>query len=90
MRKILNMLNHAGEASQYYTEIFHTPVTMSIMQKTKKNKYFLGCGGKEPKYYVIGNVDKCHAYNFPGDFNKCHCYWECQQESIIHCYPECK
>jgi hypothetical protein len=83
------MLSHAGEASQYYTEISLTPVTMSSFP-AKKNKCFWGCGENEPKYYVIGNVDKCHAYTFPGNFNKCHCYWECQQESIIHCYRECK
>jgi hypothetical protein len=40
MRKTFNMLSHAGEAYQYYTEIVFTPVTMAIVQKTKNNKCF--------------------------------------------------
>jgi hypothetical protein len=73
IRKIFNILNHAREASQYYTEIFHTPVTMSIIRKQRKTNAFEDVGGKEPKYYVIGNVDKYHAYTFAGDFYKYHC-----------------
>jgi hypothetical protein len=43
MRKIFNMRGHTGQTYQYYTEVYLISVTMSIIQKTKKNKCFRGC-----------------------------------------------
>jgi hypothetical protein len=70
MRKIFNMLGHTGQTYQYYTEVCLTPVTMSIIQKTKKNKCFRGCREKKPTYNVIGNVQQVSCIHF---------YWEFQQ-----------
>jgi hypothetical protein len=65
------MLSHTGEAYQYYTDIYSSPVTMAVIHKTKNNECLQGCGEKDHSY-VTGNVERNHAYTFIGNFNKCH------------------
>jgi hypothetical protein len=67
------MLSHTGEAYQYYTDIYYSPVTMAVIHKTKNNECLQGCGEKDHSY-VTGNDKMYHAYTSIGNFNKCPSY----------------
>ena len=50
--KMLNITNHQGNANQNHNEIPPHTFRMTIIRKTKNNKYWWGCGEK-------GTLERC-------------------------------
>jgi hypothetical protein len=48
---MLNILGHKGNVNQNDIEISLTPIRMSTINNTNKNKYWGGCGEKEKLTY---------------------------------------
>ena len=45
------------EINQNHNEVHFMPVTMAALQKFTSNKFWRGCGEKEPSYTVGGNAN---------------------------------
>ena len=57
--KMFNVTYHQGNANQNYNKYHLTPVRMAKTDNIRNNRYWWGCGEKEPSYTVGGNANWC-------------------------------